>query len=81
MRSLTAVNHLALAVVARRLADVDLVIDAVNHVEVIGAEPVPVNQRLWFAAGGVNRLNCPAGAFEPLLDLLPLTFITTSVFG
>ena len=64
-------DHLTFAVVAGRLSDVDLVVHPVNHVEVIGAEAVPVDQRLRLAAGRVNLVKLPGGALQPLLDLLP----------
>ncbi len=64
-------DQLALAVVAGRLSDVNLVVHPVNHVEVIGAEAVPVDQRLRLAAGGIDLVKLSGRAFQPLLNLFP----------
>lgn len=74
-------DHLTFAVVAGRLSDVDLVVHPVNDVEVVGAEAVPVDQRLRLAAGGIDLVKLSGRAFQPLLNLFPLTFITTVVLG
>lgn len=37
------VNHLTLAVVSRRLGNINLVVYAVNHIKIVGAETVPVD--------------------------------------
>ncbi len=74
-------DHLTFAVVAGRLSDVDLVVHPVNDVEVVGAEAVPVDQRLRLAAGGSIWLNCPAEHSSHSLTSFPLTFITTGVLG
>ena len=79
-------DHLTFAVVAGRLSDVDLVVHPVNDVEVVGAEAVPVDQRLrlycWevLLAGSI-WLNCPAEHSSHSLTSFPLTFITTRVLG
>ncbi len=76
------VNGLALAVISRRLGDINLIIHAVDHVEVVGAEAVPVNQRLRLAAvRGSIWLNCPAEHSSHSFTSLPVALTTTSVFG
>ena len=64
-------DHLTFAVVAGRLSDVDLVVHPVNDVEVVGAEAVPVDQRLRLAAGGIDLVKLSGRAFQPLLNLFP----------
>lgn len=68
------IHAVAFAVVARRLGDIDLVVHAVNHVEVVGAEAVPVNQRLRLAAGGINLIELSGGALQPLFNLFTADF-------
>ena len=68
------IDTVAFAVVARRLGDINLVVHAINDVEVVSAEAVPVNQRLRLAAGGVNLIELPGGALQPLFHLFTAHF-------
>ncbi len=65
------VDRLTLAVIFRRLGDVNLVVHAVDHVEVVGAEAVPVNQRLRLAAVWVNLVKLSGRTLQPLFYLFP----------
>ena len=68
------VNGLTLTVVFRRLRYVNLILHAVNHVEVIGAETVPVDQRLRLAAFGINLVKLSGGTLQPLFHLFARRF-------
>ncbi|MNE41332.1 hypothetical protein D3C80_1353960 [compost metagenome] len=56
------------------MADVDLIIDSVNHIEIIGAETVPVDQALWFAAVDVDLVELPGGTLQPFLHFFAAGF-------
>ena len=68
------VDQLAFTVVTCRLADVDLIIYPVNHIKVIGAETVPVDQSLWFGAVNVDLIELPGGTFQPFFHLFAGSF-------
>ncbi len=48
-------DQLTLCVVARGLGHINLIINPVNHIKVIGAE-IPVDQRLRFRAVGIDLI-------------------------
>ncbi len=68
------VDALAFAVVACRLGHINLIIDTVDYVEVVGTETVPVNQRLRLAVVRVNLVELPGGALQPLFHLFAAGF-------
>ena len=68
------INGLTFAVIARRLGDIDLVVHSIDDIEVVGAKAVPVNQRLRLAAAGVNLIELPGGALQPLFNLFTADF-------
>ncbi|SAH82510.1 Uncharacterised protein [Enterobacter hormaechei] len=65
------INGLTFAVIFCGLGNVNLIFHAVDHVEVVGAETVPVNQRLRFAAVRIDLVELPGRALQPLLHLFP----------
>src|SRR5471030_270935 len=55
------------AIKARWLRDINLIVHTINDIKVIGAEPIPVDQRLRLAAVYVDLVKLTRRAFEPVL--------------
>ncbi|MNU76750.1 hypothetical protein D3C71_663090 [compost metagenome] len=68
------IYRLAFAVIFRGLRHINLIIHAVDHVEVIGAETVPVNQRLRFTAVNVDLVKLTGRTLQPLFHLFARRF-------
>ena len=68
------INHLTFTVIAGGLGNINLIIHAINHIKVIGAETIPVDQRLWFRAVRINLVKLSGGALQPLFHLFTAGF-------
>ncbi len=53
-----SIDQLAVVVITRGLRHIDLIINAIDHIKIVGTE-IPVNQRLRLSACGIDLIKLP----------------------